>query len=91
MAHGEFLRLLQLVDASRKATGRDSMEIRDADVATADEIDNRASSHRVQSEGREHDGLQCPECQHIRSEDALLREKLFSQGQDFPMDVWQDG
>lgn len=90
MPHAEFLRLLQLVDANRKAVGRESMEIADADVETAQEIDDRAVAHPATEDQSAHNVIDCPECQSIKTDRAMLREKLFSQGQNFPMEVWQE-
>ena len=90
MPHGEFLRLLQLVDVNRKATDRDSMEIQNIDVETAVEIDNRAASHQEATKEIGCAGIDCPECRSIRADDAMLWEKLHAQGQDFPMQVWDD-
>lgn len=87
MAHAEFLRLLQIVDAGRKVVGRTSMEIADGDVDTAEEIDNRASQHLGAVTASAHEVLTCPECQSIRAERGNLRLKMQSQHQDLPLEV----
>lgn len=84
---GAFLELMQIVDAVRKVVGRDSMEIKDEDVTRAKEIDLAETAHEAGTEGPDHDSLLCPTCQGLRQNRAMLREKLHSQGQDFPSGV----
>ena len=87
MAHAEFLRLLQMVDAGRAVVGRETLQILDGDVVTAEEIDNRASQHSQTCDPSTHVCLTCPECQHIRTERGNLRLKMQSQHQDLPLEV----
>ena len=88
MEHGEFLKLVQLVDANRKAADLTVLDVRDEDVEKAIEIDGRASSHTVETEGEIHETAFCPTCQGIGQDRAMLLAKLHSQGVDFPVDVW---
>lgn len=84
---GEFLVLVQLVDAGRKARGQDSLEVRDEDVEAAKVIDGMERTHSVDHGTEGHDGISCPTCQTVHHERAMLREKLYSQGQTFPLGV----
>jgi len=82
---GAFLELNQLVDAGRKVRGQDSMDIADEDVARAKEIDEMAVALFFDLMGDGHDPSFCPGCQSIHQGRVMLREKLRSQGQEFPM------
>ena len=85
--HGVFLELMQLVDAGRKVRGRDSLEIRDEDVERAKGIDGVARAHEMEVVGTDHESHLCPTCRSIHQDRVMLREKLHSQGQDFPIEL----
>lgn len=85
--HGAFLELVQLVDAGRKVRGRDSMDIRDEDVARAKGIDGVARAHAAEVLSTDHEEHLCPTCRSIHQDRVMLREKLHSQGQDFPIEL----
>lgn len=85
--NGAFLELMQLVDAGRKARGLDSMEIRDEDVERAQELDRASRAHAAEDLGTGHESHLCVPCRDIHQGQVLLREKLHSQGQDFPLEL----
>lgn len=85
--HGVFLELMQLVDAGRKVRGKDSMEIRDEDVERAKNLDGEARAHAAEVFGTDHDSHLCEKCRVLHSGRVMLREKLHSQGQDFPIEL----
>lgn len=81
---GAFLELVQLVEAGRKVRGRDSLDILDEDVERAKDIDLVASGHNAEAEAPSHRHHLCPQCQSIHQDRVNLREKMRSQGQEFP-------
>lgn len=85
--HGAFLELMQLVDAGRKVIGRESMEIKDEDVERAKGIDGIARSHQAEVVHEDRESHLCPTCRSIHQDRVMLREKLHSQGQDFPIEL----
>lgn len=82
---GAFLELMQLVDAGRKVRQRDSMDIRDEDVERAKAIDGVDRAHAMEVIGEDHESHLCPACRSIHQDRVMLREKMHSQGQDFPL------
>ena len=82
---GVFLELMQLVDAGRKVRGRESMEIQDEDVDGAKVIDLAAKAHVAESGDSAHEAHLCLACRSIHDDRVNLREKLRSQGQEFPL------
>lgn len=86
--HGEFLRLLQMTEAGRKAEGRGSIEISDADVTKAQGLDEHMSAHLEAVGGAGHEALECAECAKVSGGVVELREGLHSRGVDFPVEVF---
>lgn len=87
MAHGEFLRLLQMTETGRKVDRQDSIEILDADVAKAQELDEMERTHLEVVGEASHDGLSCVECVKVSGGRVEQRESLHSRGVDFPVEV----
>lgn len=88
MLHGEFLRLLQMTEAGRKVERRDSIEILDADVAKAQELDEMQTAHLDEVGQTGHDDLGCAECAKVSGGRVEQRENLHSRGVDFPAEVF---
>ena len=87
MPHGEFLRLLQAVEASRKCEGKDCLDITDVHVALASQMDSSRLHHLSADGGHAERTENCEGCENIRQQEIALRETMHSQGVDFPVGV----
>lgn len=87
---GEFLRLLQAVEAGRKCEGRECILIRDGDVDGATATDHLRLSHGSDHENTLQLGGVCPTCLEIERQENTLRESLHTQGIDMPLEVLVD-
>lgn len=85
---GEFLRLLQMAEAGRKAEGRDHLEILDTDVSKAQELDGMQTAHLGEVGEAGHDGLSCAECAKVSRGRVEQRESLHVRGVSFPVEVF---
>ncbi len=86
--HAEFLRLLQMVEAGRKCEGRECIDILDADVSKAQELDDSERLHMEFVDGADHDGLGCVLCAVVSGGRVEQRESLHVRGIDFPVEVF---
>lgn len=90
MAHEEFLKLVQMVDALDRVLGREVNAVIDDDVVRAGVADRRALDHAVEALASEHEEMMCAECSGIRQMRAALWETLHARGVDFAPDVWEE-
>lgn len=86
--HGEFLRLLQMTEAGRKCDGQECIVILDADVSTAQGLDDSERTHLEGVGESDHDGLSCPECVAVSDGKIVQRESLHARHIDFPTEVF---
>lgn len=85
--NGEFLKLLQAVEAGRKCDGKECIEVSQDDLAKAEANDTARSAHEMGStHGSDGAGL-CPGCEESRQRDAALRETFRARRVDLPVGI----
>lgn len=85
MAHAQFLRLLQAVEAQRRCEGKDCLAITEDIVAFAERTDIERNTHALSECDVEGLASACVRCAEIGRKEIALRETLHSQGVDFPV------
>lgn len=77
-----------MVEAGRKVDRQDHIEVLDADVSKAQELDEMEKAHLDVASGPGCDGLDCAECAKVSGGRVEQRENLHSRGVDFPVEVF---
>lgn len=85
--NSEFLKLLQMVEAGRKCEGKACIEVVDAEVEIAKEIDALEDGHRADQTLESHLEWECVQCLALNKKIIELRESLHNRGIDFPEEI----
>jgi len=80
MSEHAFLTLLQMTEAERKCEGKECLEIQDENLAAARVLDHERVAHGACGVG----AMGCDVCRMIDAQRIALRERLHTQGVDFP-------
>lgn len=91
MSHGEFMKILQAVEALRRAVGEDNMPVSDGAVARASALDDEVTAHKRDQAGSLCGGVTCPECMDHRLQAQGNALRLANEGVVIPEVVEASG